>query len=196
LTQRDARADKVAGLQLGADDYVTKPFDVEELRLRVQGSLRRSSRESLYEPRTGLAATQIMSEVREGLAAKPNAIELSVQLAGYAAFRELYGFVAADEALGFLGQVINETMAQDGTPDDFAGIVTDERYTIFTFTPDINAFSEALRKRFSEGVKKYYNFVDSERGYVVFHEAHDDEQHIPLMYLIVSQVAQQEPQTF
>src|SRR5439155_23212763 len=35
LTQRDSRADKVAGLELGADDYVTKPFDVEELRLRI-----------------------------------------------------------------------------------------------------------------------------------------------------------------
>src|SRR5258706_3841551 len=53
LTQRDARADKVAGLELGADDYVTKPFDVEELRLRIQGSLRRSTREALQDPRTG-----------------------------------------------------------------------------------------------------------------------------------------------
>src|SRR5690554_5286235 len=54
LTQRDARADKVAGLELGADDYVTKPFDMEELRLRVQGSIRRATRDHLHEPRTGL----------------------------------------------------------------------------------------------------------------------------------------------
>ena len=54
LTQRDARADKVAGLELGADDYVTKPFDIEELRLRVQGSIKRATRDHLHEPRTGL----------------------------------------------------------------------------------------------------------------------------------------------
>src|SRR5215471_16702130 len=54
LTQRDSRSDKVAGLELGADDYVTKPFDMEELRLRVQSSLRRSTRELLHDPRTGL----------------------------------------------------------------------------------------------------------------------------------------------
>ena len=41
LTQRDERSDKIAGLELGADDYITKPFDIEELRLRVQSSIRR-----------------------------------------------------------------------------------------------------------------------------------------------------------
>ena len=44
LTQRDERAAKVKGLELGADDYITKPFDVDELRLRVQGSIRRATR--------------------------------------------------------------------------------------------------------------------------------------------------------
>lgn len=36
LTARDSRADVIAGLQAGADDYVAKPFDREELRLRVR----------------------------------------------------------------------------------------------------------------------------------------------------------------
>jgi len=42
LTQKDARSDRLAGFELGADDYITKPFDIEELYLRVQGVLRRS----------------------------------------------------------------------------------------------------------------------------------------------------------
>ena len=40
LTGRDARADLVAGLDAGADDYVVKPFDVEELRARVNVGIR------------------------------------------------------------------------------------------------------------------------------------------------------------
>jgi DNA-binding response OmpR family regulator len=43
LTARSQKADKLRGLQLGADDYVTKPFDVEELMARVHAVLRRSS---------------------------------------------------------------------------------------------------------------------------------------------------------
>ncbi len=42
LTARDATEDKVSGLGLGGDDYVTKPFSVEELIARVQAVLRRS----------------------------------------------------------------------------------------------------------------------------------------------------------
>jgi two-component system alkaline phosphatase synthesis response regulator PhoP len=45
LTARGQKADKLRGLQLGADDYVTKPFDVEELMARVHAVLRRSSPE-------------------------------------------------------------------------------------------------------------------------------------------------------
>jgi two-component system response regulator MtrA len=45
LTARGQKADKLKGLQLGADDYVTKPFDVEELMARVRNVLRRSSPE-------------------------------------------------------------------------------------------------------------------------------------------------------
>ncbi|WP_033296389.1 response regulator transcription factor [Amycolatopsis jejuensis] len=42
LTARDRQADKVAGLSLGADDYVTKPFDLEELIARIRAILRRT----------------------------------------------------------------------------------------------------------------------------------------------------------
>ncbi|MHB1161605.1 MAG: response regulator transcription factor [Chloroflexota bacterium] len=43
LTARRQQADKVRGLDLGADDYLTKPFDAEELLARVRAQLRRSS---------------------------------------------------------------------------------------------------------------------------------------------------------
>jgi two-component system, OmpR family, KDP operon response regulator KdpE len=42
LTARDRPADKVSALDAGADDYVTKPFDIEELLARVRAALRRS----------------------------------------------------------------------------------------------------------------------------------------------------------
>lgn len=45
LTARDALEDRVAGLQAGADDYVTKPFDFPELLARLQALLRRTARQ-------------------------------------------------------------------------------------------------------------------------------------------------------
>jgi two-component system OmpR family response regulator len=52
LTARDETADKIVGLELGADDYVTKPFDPKELVSRVRAVLRRT--EARTTPRDGL----------------------------------------------------------------------------------------------------------------------------------------------
>ena len=42
LSARASQEDKLKGFEDGADDYITKPFDIEELKLRVQGAIRRS----------------------------------------------------------------------------------------------------------------------------------------------------------
>src|SRR5438552_14499468 len=47
LTALDAESDKVAALDLGADDYLTKPFGVEELLARVRAVLRRTQSETI-----------------------------------------------------------------------------------------------------------------------------------------------------
>ncbi len=47
LTARDAEIDKVVGLELGADDYVTKPFSMRELTARVRAVLRRGGESDL-----------------------------------------------------------------------------------------------------------------------------------------------------
>jgi DNA-binding response OmpR family regulator len=190
LTQRDGRADKVAGLELGADDYITKPFDVEELRLRVQGSLRRSSREQLEDPHTSLPTSAVIEETRDSLIKKPGLSQLRVQLMGFQTFRDKYGFMAADEALAYTGQTFREMIANHGTPSDFVGQFDEDHYIIFTFSPNVNVFVEKLVSQFDEGAKKFYSFGDSEQGYVLTNEATDYEQHIPLMHIVVSPIAE------
>jgi two-component system response regulator RegX3 len=58
LTAKDAEADKVAGLEIGADDYVTKPFSMRELVSRVRAHLRRSAM-AVATPRDGQAAGRL-----------------------------------------------------------------------------------------------------------------------------------------
>ena len=54
LTARSQTVDKVAGLRIGADDYVTKPFDTFELMARIEGLLRRASVSSGHTLRSNL----------------------------------------------------------------------------------------------------------------------------------------------
>lgn len=50
LTAKNASSDRITGLKIGADDYLTKPFNLEELLLRIQNLLRRSLINSEQEP--------------------------------------------------------------------------------------------------------------------------------------------------
>jgi two-component system response regulator RegX3 len=64
LTAKDSEADKVTGLELGADDYLTKPFSMRELLARVRAQIRRSDR------------TGVLAETNEVLRGGP--IELDI----------------------------------------------------------------------------------------------------------------------
>jgi len=53
LTAKDAVMDKVTGLDMGADDYITKPFAIEELLARIRLCLRKRETEPVSEQKTG-----------------------------------------------------------------------------------------------------------------------------------------------
>lgn len=65
LTARDTTQDKVEGLRLGSDDYVTKPFSIEELIERVKAVLRRSSGAGPGERRLSYADLELDEETRD-----------------------------------------------------------------------------------------------------------------------------------
>ena len=74
LSGRDSEAAKVAALELGADDYVTKPFGLSELLARVRAALRRASRHTHPDPTVpfcshGVSVDTLRREVaRDGVA--------------------------------------------------------------------------------------------------------------------------------
>jgi two-component system OmpR family response regulator len=65
LTARDATQDKVEGLRLGSDDYVTKPFSIEELIERVKAVLRRASGTGPGDHRLSYADLELDEETRD-----------------------------------------------------------------------------------------------------------------------------------
>ncbi|WP_074950549.1 response regulator [Alicyclobacillus macrosporangiidus] len=59
LTARNAEVDKVLGLELGADDYVTKPFSTRELLARIKANLRRTALEEVAQPDGARGSLQV-----------------------------------------------------------------------------------------------------------------------------------------
>src|SRR3989337_379499 len=90
LTQKDERSDKLQGLELGADDYVTKPFDIEELQLRVQRAIQRAEQQSLTDPRSGLPAGRLIEEQLRRIIRHGNWALIDIRLNDYEPFKEVY----------------------------------------------------------------------------------------------------------
>ena len=65
LTARADEEDRLAGLDLGADDYVTKPFSPRELAARIRAVLRRSARDGLEAGASSLAYDSISMDMRQ-----------------------------------------------------------------------------------------------------------------------------------
>lgn len=72
LTARDQEIDKVTGLNIGADDYITKPFGVKELLARIQARLRRSEKYSKKVPVNELELGSILINLKEAQAEHPD----------------------------------------------------------------------------------------------------------------------------
>ena len=191
LTQKDERSDKLQGLELGADDYITKPFDIEELKLRVQGAIRRSERESLTDPRSGLPAGRLIEEQLRKIIREKDWALIDIRINHFDAFRDVYGFVAGDDVLRFCAMMIGEVVDETGTSSDFIGHAGGDNFIIITTENAAPSIKQRLKERFAEEVQTHYNFIDRQQGYMVAQTGNGPEN-VPFMTLAVGVVVPSE----
>ena len=185
LTQKDERSDKIAGLELGADDYITKPFDIEELKLRVRTSIRTHQRLNMTDPRTGMPSSRLIEEQLRTLVRNEDWTYINVGIENMGPFNDAYGFVAGDEVLRFTSLLITEIIDSNGTLDDFVGHASSDNFVIITFSENVSSVVNALRKRFDEEILAHYSFMDREQGGI----KQDDDSLAPIMRLSVGVVS-------
>jgi PleD family two-component response regulator len=185
LTQRDERSDRIAGLELGADDYITKPFDIEELKLRVRTAIRSYQRLNMTDPRTGLPSGRLIEDQLRGLMRANNWSYIEVGIENMAPFNDTYGFVAGDEVLRFTALLINEVVDDIGTVDDFLGHTGSNAFVIITYSKDVPKLTARLHEKFNENILTHYNFMDREQGGIT----QNDGVVSPLMHLSIGIVS-------
>jgi len=162
LTERRERGDKLLGLKLGAVDYVTKPFDVQELRLRVRNVLRRSSLEQMSSPITGLPVAALADERLSELLLGSDWAVLSVGLRGLKEFAELYGFVTRDDVVRAISLMLSHVVEEIHDAGAFVGHLDESSFFVVIAPGKVKKARQALISRLNEAMPFFYPRADWE----------------------------------
>ncbi len=164
LTEKRDRSDRLKGLKLGADDYITKPFDIQELRLRVRNALRRASLGPVTNPVTELPEGALVDEfLSELLGSESQWAALVVSLRNLDAFRERYGFVTSDDVLRAISRMLQNAVRDAGSGNDFIGHLSPTDFLIITQPAHINAIRERVENRLGQALDYFYPLRDRMR---------------------------------
>jgi PleD family two-component response regulator len=164
LTEKRERIDRLQGFEVGADDYITKPFDVQELRLRVRNALKRVSQGSLTNPVSGLPEGPLVEERLSDVIHKSGWALLHICINHLDAFREAYGFVASDDVLRAISLMIHNTMKESGSTEDFLGHISPTDFVIVLTPANLPSFQERIRSRLEQSLDYFYPIKDREQA--------------------------------
>jgi PleD family two-component response regulator len=163
LTEKRERENILSGLELGAVDYITKPFDIQELRLRIRNALRRSQLEALVNPVTGLPEGQLVQEQLEQMLTREDWGLVFAGIRGLSKFRDRYGFVAADDVARAVSLMIANAMQDSGADDDFVGHVDLVDFVIISSAERSKKVADSCRARLQPSIKYFYPAIDRQR---------------------------------
>ena len=182
VTERRERDDRIAGLKLGAIDYITKPFDVQELRLRVRNALRRAS--SQNNAVTGLPGKKLTADRLSLLLERENWAAISVTVTDLDMFNEIYGFVARDDVLRAVALILTSIVDELGSIDDFVGHPSESEFLIITTPVKANDLVRQVEERLGQAMAYFYPIHDREAGYVTWGDVQFRRVKIPFMNVI------------
>ena len=166
VTERRERDDRITGLKLGAVDYITKPFDVQELRLRVRNALRRAG--SQNNAVTGLPGKKITDDRLSLILERDEWAAISVSITQLDVFNEIYGFVARDDVLRAVALILTSIVDELGSMDDFVGHPSESQFMIITVPAKVNDLVRHIKERLGQAMAYFYPIHDREAGYVTW----------------------------
>ncbi|MCP4426456.1 MAG: response regulator [Chloroflexi bacterium] len=156
LTEKREREDKLAGLELGAVDYITKPFDIQELRLRIRNALRRTRLNALVNPVTGLPEGALVQERLQKMASQSNWGIVLAGIRGLDKFRDKYGFVAADDVSRAATLMIANAVQESGDDGTFVGHTDSGDFVAITTSEHHKELAERCLIRLQPSIQYFY----------------------------------------
>ncbi len=154
LTPRMHADEAVRSLEAGADDVVTKPFAPEEVLARVRGRIKRAAGDAALQPLTKLPGNgPIEAVIRRRLSEREPWSVLYLDLDGFKAFNDAFGFATGDDVIKLLAATIVEAAAKHGDEDDFVGHVGGDDFVAVMRPAQAAAAAASIVTAFDRGMR-------------------------------------------
>jgi len=190
LTAQGNEEDKLAGLEIGADDYITKPFNPRELVSRVRNTLLRIDRNRLANPLTGLPGNiDIQSEINYRIAKGMIFSVLYLDVDNFKAYNDVYGFSHGDRAIKLIADILMDNVKSFGSKNDFIGHIGGDDFVVITDPEHADALCENIIKEFDERVPELYSDVDKRAGFISTVNRRGQITQYPIMTLSIAVVS-------
>ena len=193
LTGKVEVQDKVSGINAGADDYVIKPFEPQELLARVRMVLRRTPQGLEANPLTKLPGNEtIREELDRRLAAGGPLAVCYLDLNQFKAFNDHYGFQRGDEVIHGTAALLASITKREGGPGVFLGHIGGDDFLIIT-TPDQSVpVCEAVVREFDAMAPTLYDEADRARGYLRHTDRKGQLVNVPLLSIAIAVVTNED----
>jgi diguanylate cyclase (GGDEF)-like protein len=190
LTAKSETADKIAGLEGGANDYITKPWQTRELLLRIRNVLEWSQQQRAASPLTGLPGNHsINEELKRRLGLERPFAMLQIDVDHFKSFNDCYGYARGDEAIRGVANTLIGVTRPTGDEPDFVGHIGGDDFVVVTIPERADTIAEETIARFNELVRSLYDPADLERGYIEVPNRRHVMERFPFMSLTIALVS-------
>ncbi|MFH0947821.1 MAG: response regulator [Elusimicrobiota bacterium] len=174
--------EKAKGIELGADDFLSKPFNVQELKARMDRLLERRTEGMGYNPLTKLPGNFfIEKEFKDRLIKKGSFAFCYLDIDNFKIYNDVYGFKKGDEAILFTADVLIKAIEEAGNQNDFIGHIGGDDFIFITTVDRVDNVVNTATKRFDKLVFQYYDDEDAKKGYITSRDKDDKMKNFPLM---------------
>lgn len=174
--------DKITGLRLGADEYITKPFDLEELVARVNSIVKRTKQILSANPLTELPGNiSIMQEVNRRLKNREKFAFVYLDIDNFKAYNDKYGFEKGDDIIKFTAGTIKKCTDSS----DFIGHIGGDDFILICKTDKAENICQKIIKLFEESIAQFYNDEDRKRGHIITKDRRGQSQEFPVMTISI-----------
>ncbi|MDI6641103.1 MAG: response regulator [Elusimicrobiota bacterium] len=190
LTSLTPVKDRITGIKLGADEYITKPFDPYELVARIEGLLRRVKIELSANPLTGLPGTaSFENKLKELISDNQSFNVFYLDIDNFKSFNDKYGPERGDMVLKNFANILCRISSELNDKLAFVwNLSADDFVLITSCEQDIELITKKIIESFKNMIIQEYDEPTRQRGYFWWVSRNGREVKVPIATLSIGAI--------